>query len=87
MTRTGCSTPEEADAIDYLSEKYSTTEVAKRLGRSNNFIRQRLKLAELIEGFKVFVHNGDMTFSLGVDVAPFASEEQQMMLETIGRRF
>ncbi len=86
MTRTGCSTPEEADAIDYLSEKYSTTEVAKRLGRSNNFIRQRLKLAELIEGFKVFVHNGDMTFSLGVDVAPFASEEQQMMLETIGRR-
>ncbi|WP_286814425.1 MULTISPECIES: ParB/RepB/Spo0J family partition protein [unclassified Maribacter] len=32
---------EEADAIAYLSEKYSASEIAKRLGRSDNFIRQR----------------------------------------------
>ena len=43
---------EEADAIAYLSEKYSATEISKRLGRSDNFIRQRLKLAGLIEGLK-----------------------------------
>ncbi|TYC10594.1 ParB/RepB/Spo0J family partition protein [Bizionia gelidisalsuginis] len=78
---------EEADAIAYLSEKYSATEISKRLGRSDNFIRQRLKLAGLIEGFKAFVQNGEMTISLGVGVALFEPEEQQMMLETMGKDF
>ena len=78
---------EEAEAIAYLSEKYAPTEIAKRLGRTDNFIRQHLKLAGLIEGFKHFVRNGEMTISLGVGVALFAPEEQQMMLETMGEDF
>ena len=78
---------EEADAIAYLSEKYSATEIAKRLGRGDNFIRQRLKLAGLIEGFKEYVRNGEMTILLGVGVAVFEPEEQQMMLETMGEDF
>ena len=78
---------EEAEAIAYLSEKYTPTEIAKRLGRTDNFVRQRLKLAGLIDGFKHFVRNGEMTISLGVGVALFTPEEQQMMLETIGEDF
>jgi ParB family chromosome partitioning protein len=78
---------EEADAIAYLSEKYSASEIAKRLGRGDNYIRQRLKLAGLIEGFKVYVREGEMTISLGVGVALFEPEEQQMMLETMGEDF
>ncbi|OUR98382.1 partitioning protein [Flavobacteriales bacterium 33_180_T64] len=78
---------EEADAIAYLSEKYSASEIAKRLGRGDNFIRQRLKLAGLIEGFKTYVRKGEMTISLGVGVALFEPEEQQMMLETMGEDF
>ncbi|MAD98269.1 MAG: partitioning protein [Flavobacteriaceae bacterium] len=78
---------EEADAIAYLSEKYAPIEIAKRLGRTDNFIRQRLKLAGLIDGFKHFVRNGEMTISLGVGVALFTPEEQQMMLETMGETF
>ncbi|WP_299217836.1 ParB/RepB/Spo0J family partition protein [uncultured Aquimarina sp.] len=78
---------EEAEAIAYLSEKYAPIEIAKRLGRTDNFIRQRLKLAGLIEGFKHFVRNGELTISLGVGVALFAPEEQQMMLETMGEDF
>jgi len=78
---------EEAEAIAYLSEKYAPAEIAKRLGRTDNFIRQRLKLAGLIEGFKHFVRNGEMTISLGVGVALFEPEEQQMMLETMGEGF
>ncbi len=78
---------EEADAIAYLSEKYSASEIAKRLGRGDNFIRQRLKLAGLIEGFKTYVRRGEMTISLGVGVALFEPEEQQMMLETMGEDF
>ena len=78
---------EEADAIAFLSEKYAPSEIAKRLGRTDNFIRQRLKLACLIEGFKHFVRNGEMTISLAVGVALFEPEEQQMMLETMGEDF
>lgn len=78
---------EEAEAIAFLSEKYVPSEIAKRLGRSDNFIRQRLKLAGLIEGFKKFVRKGEMTISLGVGVALFEPEEQQMMMETMGKDF
>ncbi|MCB4799363.1 MULTISPECIES: ParB/RepB/Spo0J family partition protein [Flavobacteriaceae] len=78
---------EEAEAVAFLSEKYSPMEISKRLGRTENFVRQRLKLAGLIEGFKVFVRNDEMTISLGVGVALFESEEQQMMLETMGEEF
>lgn len=78
---------EEADAIAYLCKKFSATEIVKRLGRSDNFIRQRIKLAGLIEGFKKFVRKGEMTISLGVGVALFEPEEQQMMLETMGEDF
>ena len=78
---------EEADAIAYLSDKYQPSEIAKRLGRTDNFIRQRLKLAGLIDGFKHFVRSGEMTISLGVGVALFEPEEQQMMRETMGEEF
>ena len=78
---------EEAEAIAYLSDKYQPSEIAKRLGRTDNFIRQRLKLAGLIDGFKHFVRSGEMTISLGVGVALFEPEEQQMILETMGEEF
>jgi len=87
LQRQGVEPTEEADAIAYLSEKYSASEIAKRLGRGDNFIRQRLKLARLIEGFKIYVRKGEMTISLGVGVALFEPEEQQMMLETMGEDF
>ncbi len=87
LQRQDVETTEEAEAIAYLREKYTPTEIAKRLGRTDNFIRQRLKLAGLIEGFKHFVRIGEMTISLGVGVALFEPEEQQMMFETMGEDF
>ncbi|SFZ89555.1 chromosome partitioning protein, ParB family [Flaviramulus basaltis] len=78
---------EEAEAMAYLSEKYSPLEISKRLGRPENFVRQRLKLAGLIEGFKAFVRSGEMTISLGTGVALFDPGEQHMMLETMGDHF
>lgn len=78
---------EEAEAIAFLSEKYVPAEIAKRLGRGENFVRQRIKLSGLIEGFKHFVRNGQMTLSLGVGVALFEPEDQKMMLETMGKEF
>ncbi|WP_067028954.1 ParB/RepB/Spo0J family partition protein [Allomuricauda sp. CP2A] len=74
---------EEAEAIQFLLDRYEPTEIAKRLGRSENYIRQRIKLAGLIEGFKAFVRSGEMTLSLGVAVALFEPGEQQLMLESL----
>lgn len=68
-------------------DRYDPAEIAKRLGRTENFVRQRLKLAGLIEGFKHYVRNGEMTISLGVAVAFFEPEEQQMMLESLEGEF
>ncbi|MEC8831894.1 MAG: ParB/RepB/Spo0J family partition protein, partial [Bacteroidota bacterium] len=36
---------EEAEAIQFLLDRYEPNEIAKRLGRSENYIRQRIKLA------------------------------------------
>jgi len=74
---------EEAEAIQFLLGRYEPNEIAKRLGRSENYIRQRIKLAGLIEGFRDYVRNGEMNISLGVAVALFEPREQQMMLESL----
>ncbi len=78
---------EEAEAIQFLLDRYEPGEIAKRLGRSENYIRQRIKLAGLIEGFKAFVRNGEMTISLGLAVALFEPDEQQMMLDSLDGDF
>jgi ParB family chromosome partitioning protein len=78
---------EEAEAIAFLTERYGPTAIAQRLGRTENFVRQRLKLAGLIEGFKEFVRNGEMNLSLGVAVALFDPGEQRMMLESLNGEF
>ena len=78
---------EEAEAITFLMDRYDPAEIAKRLGRTENFVRQRIKLAGLIEGFKHYVKSGEMTISLGVAVAFFEPGEQQMMLESLEGEF
>ncbi|NDV17574.1 ParB/RepB/Spo0J family partition protein [Muricauda sp. TY007] len=78
---------EEAEAIAYLTDRYSPEDIAKRLGRTENFVRQRLKLAGLIEGFKAYVRSGEMTIGLGTAVALFEPEEQQMLLESLEGEF
>nr|WP_293304816.1 hypothetical protein [Allomuricauda sp.] len=78
---------EEQEAIAFLSEKYSPWEFAIGLGRGENFVRQRIKLSGLIEGFKHFVRSSEMTLSLGVGVALFEPENQKMMLEAMGKVF
>ncbi|MCM5663626.1 ParB/RepB/Spo0J family partition protein [Galbibacter mesophilus] len=78
---------EEAEAIAHLSKAYSPGEISKRLGRTENFVRQRLKLAGLIEGFKEFVRIGEMTLSLGIRVALFEPGEQQWMMEALEGNF
>ncbi|WP_075344100.1 ParB/RepB/Spo0J family partition protein [Tenacibaculum agarivorans] len=78
---------EEAEGFAKLAEKFSAQEIANRCGKTENFVKQRLKLAGLIEGFKVFVRAGEMTLKLGVAVALFEPEEQEIMLESLENGF
>lgn len=78
---------EEADAIAFLLQRYTADEISKRLGRTTRFIHGRLKLANLIEGFRKFVATKEMTLSLGISVASFPVEQQEEMLEGMGESF
>ncbi len=78
---------EEADAIAKLIEKYSPEEIASRIGRNKKFVYGRIKLSQLIEGFKTFVTNREMTISLAVTIALLPEGEQQLILEGMGGEF
>lgn len=78
---------EEAEAIGKLNEKYSPEEIATRIGRNKKFIYGRIKLAQLIDGFKPFVKNKELTISLAIAVALLPIEEQELILEGMGEEF
>ena len=78
---------EEAEAIAMLKTKFSPEEIATRIGRNKKFVYGRIKLSELIEGFKHYVRSKEMTLSLAIGVASFPAEEQQMILEGMGGDF
>ena len=78
---------EEAEAIAELLKKYNVSEIAKRIGRTAPFIYSRVKLANLIEGFRVHVRTKEMTLSLAVSAATFPKEEQEEILASMGETF
>ncbi|MEO1013439.1 MAG: ParB/RepB/Spo0J family partition protein, partial [Bacteroidota bacterium] len=78
---------EEAEAIAMLKTKFTPEEIANRIGRNKKFVYGRIKLSELIEGFKPFVRSKEMTLSLAVTVASFPPEQQHMILEGMGQEF
>jgi|TARA_R110002074_G_scaffold106578_2_gene230219 ParB family chromosome partitioning protein len=78
---------EEAEAIAMLLEKYTAEEIATRIGRTVKFIYGRIKLANLIAGFRPFVRNKEMTLSMAITIAVFPEEDQKVFLEGMGENF
>tara|TARA_R110000744_G_scaffold181413_1_gene300556 strand:+ start:687 stop:2399 length:1713 start_codon:yes stop_codon:yes gene_type:complete len=78
---------EEAEAIAMLLEKYAAEEIATRIGRTVKFIYGRIKLANLIAGFRPFVRNKEMTLSMAITIAVFPEEDQKVFLEGMGENF
>lgn len=78
---------EEAEAIAMLKTKFTPEEIANRIGRNKKFVYARIKLSELIEGFKTFVRSKEMTISQAVTVASYPAEEQHLILEGMGKEF
>lgn len=78
---------EEAEAIALLLKKYPAEEIATRIGRTVQFIYGRIKLANLIEGFRPYVRSKEMTLSMAITVAIFPKEDQELFLEAMGDSF
>lgn len=78
---------EEAEAIAYLLERYTTLEIATRIGRTVKFVYGRIKLANLIAGFRPYVKEKEMTLSMAISIAVFPEEDQKMFLEGMGEKF
>lgn len=78
---------EEAEAIAYLLEIYTAEEIATRIGRTAKFVYGRIKLANLIDGFRPYVRNKELTISLAIGIAVFPKEDQEMFLEGMGDSF
>lgn len=78
---------EEAEAIAFLLEKYTAEEIAARIGRTVKFIYGRIKLANLIEGFRKHVRNKELTLSLAIGIAVFPKEDQEILLDGMGESF
>ncbi|GAA4277552.1 ParB/RepB/Spo0J family partition protein [Aquimarina mytili] len=78
---------EEAEAIAYLGSKHKPEEISKRIGRSLNFVYQRIKLGELIDGFKPYIRNKQLSLGIAIKAAAYPKEEQESFLEQIGDDF
>ncbi|HZJ19896.1 MAG TPA: ParB/RepB/Spo0J family partition protein [Pricia sp.] len=78
---------EEAEAIAMLRSRYTPEEIAVSIGRTKKFVYGRIKLSQLIDGFKPVVKNKEMTISLAIAVASLPVEEQQLILEGMGGEF
>lgn len=78
---------EEAEAIAMLLKTYKAEEIATRIGRTVQFIYGRIKLANLIEGFRPFVRSKEMTLSMAITIAIFPEEDQIVFLEGMGEKF
>jgi len=72
---------EEAQSISYLKDFYKIDDIANRIGRSLSFVKQRIKLATLIEPFHAFVRNGNLNLSTAVTIALFDEKEQISIYE------
>ncbi len=68
---------EEAEGIALLRKKYSVNDLSKRIGRSEKFIRQRTKLADLIPEFKSLAFDNKLILTKAISLANFEEEEQK----------
>ena len=78
---------EEAVAFKSFIEgkNWSFDEIAKRVGKSDYYVKQRLKLNSLTERFQQLFYHNKMSISTALDVAKLeASTQEEMFAEIIG---
>lgn len=76
---------EEAEAISYLLNNNSPTEIVGRIGRSYTYVRQRINLGGLIPYFKEAVQTGKLGIVKATLIGVYSAEEQLIMADSIGK--
>jgi len=78
MQRDDVRAMEEAQAIKlYLDKKDDVFALAAKLGKSVSFIKDRLKLNNLIEEFKPLVNNEEISIGIGIYLATYDTDVQR----------
>lgn len=74
---------EEAAAIDKLVNSFSTDipQVAKMIGKSETFVRSRLRLNGTIEEFVNLMHNGPLVLTHLLEICKLPAEQQKTLYE------
>ncbi|MFR9543912.1 MAG: ParB/RepB/Spo0J family partition protein [Rikenellaceae bacterium] len=82
LQRKDVSPIEEADAFNYLIEKGSTiADLCARFGKSEFYVRGRLRLNQLSVEFKALVESGEVIMSQAMELAKFDSDIQAKAYE------
>lgn len=70
---------DEAYGYKFLQEKLrcDITELALRVGKSESYVLNRLKLNQLIPEIQKDIEDGYLTLSMGLEIAKYAPESQQ----------
>lgn len=78
LQRNDVSPFEEADAFQFLidNKNYSIADLCKRFGKSEFFIRQRLKLSNLIPEIKKLAEEGTLSIAQVMELCKFSHEVQ-----------
>lgn len=74
---------EEASAIDKLVNSFSTdiAQVSKMIGKSETFVRSRLRLNDTIDEFVDLMHNGPLVLTHLLEICKLPKEQQKTLYE------
>ena len=84
MQRKDVDPMEEASAIDRLVNEFGVEvlQVAKMLGKSETFVRSRLRLNTTIDEFVDLMHNGPLVLTHLLEISKLPQEQQKVLYET-----
>lgn len=84
MQRKDVDPMEEANAIDRLVNEFGTEviQVAKMLGKSETFVRSRLRLNGTIQEFVDLMQNGPLVLTHLLEISKLPPEQQKVLYET-----
>lgn len=82
LQRKDVSPLEESDAFKYLLDKGCTiADLCGRFGKSEFFVRQRLRLQTIIPDFRSLIESGEISISQTMEIIKFEESVQQMVFD------
>ncbi len=82
LQRKDVSPLEESDAFKYLLDKGCTiADLCGRFGKSEFFVRQRLRLQTLVPDFRSLLESGEISISQAMEIVKFDEAVQQMLFD------